>query len=83
MNRRKIVYVPHRFVLGYLNRPSGCFLNLPRPLGLPSDVRVLSVHTEHLYNSFAFVVEHPSFDDVPEAVMLPVLHVEWETVRIT
>lgn len=80
IRRRKVVFVPERFILTFFNRSE--FLNLPIPANLPPDVRAISAHHDFLRNAFAVVIEHESFEEVNEAVQLPEVEIIWWTVKL-
>lgn len=71
-NRRKILRVSECDVLGLLrdmdNLPG--FVRLPR-FEIPEGVKVCGVYPKYESRSFEFVLEHESFDPVPEGMLLP------------
>lgn len=52
-------------------------------MDLPDGAKVLQVYIDHLYGGFGFVVEHESFDPVPDGVESPHAHGEMKVVELT
>jgi hypothetical protein len=49
---------------------------------LPDDVRVHSVYYDNMYMSFRIILEHESFDEVPEHMHVPVLDLKFQAVKM-
>jgi hypothetical protein len=82
-HRKKVVFVPQDYVLRMF---SGVFadcrcVRLPKALGLPDTARVVGVWEDFARASFAFVVEDPSFDEVPIGGRFPEIEVDWVVVE--
>jgi hypothetical protein len=84
VRRRRIIYVPENYVLALLSRGLVCnqFIRVPEPLGLPETARVVGVWSDWQRNAFGIVVQDPSFEEVPEAIMLPEMQVQWSYVEV-
>lgn len=82
--RRRVIYVSENYVVALLSRGlvHHEFIRVPEPLGLPDTARVVGVWSDWQRNAFAIVVEDPSFDEVPEAIMLPEMQVQWSYVEV-
>jgi hypothetical protein len=81
--RRCIVNVPQSLVLQLLDREwlkHDCVM-LPMALDLPKTARVLDVWPDFRSQSFCFVLEDDSFEEVAEGCMLPERRVKFELVR--
>lgn len=46
--------------------------------GIPKDANILSAEYDHLTASVIFIVEHKSFDIVPEAMMMKQQWIRWQ-----
>ena len=84
VRRRRVIYVPENYVLDFLSRGlvHNQFIRVPEPLGLPATARVVGVWSDWSRNAFGIVVQDPSFEEVPEAVMLPEMVVQWSYVEV-
>lgn len=73
MSRRlRIAYLPYRELRSVLARPvRQTVLSVWMRSGVPEDASIVAVHDCFEKQSFAVVLEHPSFAEVPEANMLP------------
>lgn len=73
LRREKIIHVSSPLVFrGFLGRRSDNSFVVRRWVdGLPDDVRVVSVHYEIQRDAFAFVLEHESFEVVPDCCVAP------------
>lgn len=84
MRRTKIFHVPYSAILRYYIAggfdPAGRVLRYPCALNLPTDTRVVAVHESYMRHAFCFVVEHPSFDEVPDAVESPEIQINWAEI---
>jgi hypothetical protein len=84
VRRRRVIYVPENYVLALLSRGlvHNQFIRVPEPLGLPDTARVVGVWSDWSRNAFGIVVQDPTFEEVPEAVMLPEMQVQWSYVEV-
>jgi hypothetical protein len=84
VRRRRVIYVPENYVLALLGRGliHNQFIRVPEPLGLPETARVVGVWSDWQRNAFGLVVQDPSFEEVPEAIMLPEMQVQWSYVEV-
>lgn len=82
--RRAVIYVPERYVLALLSRGlvHNQFIRVPEPMGLPATAKIIGVWNEWTRNAFGIVVEDPSFQEVPEGMMLPEKTVQWVDVEV-
>lgn len=76
--------VPVSYLIGLLSRglTRNEYITIPEPVGLPAGAVGVSVHTEYQYNAVAVIVEHESFDEVPEGCMYPTIEVTWKTRKV-
>jgi hypothetical protein len=85
-NRRKIIRVPHCEVMNIL-RGTGVtdasgFVYLRRAINLPEGTKVCSVQSNYMAQAFDFVVEHDSFEPVPDCQQLPAEYLQTEAFRL-
>lgn len=82
--RRKILYVSPDFIVDLLTKGfrKSEYLNLPDPIGLPVNAKVISSFVTHQHDALGIVVEDASFPEVPLGEAYPTLPVEWSTVHI-
>lgn len=82
--RRRAVVIPHTFIFELLNGGMERveFVRIPKPLGLPETVKVVSVHHDWSMDAFVMVIEDKSFNEIPEGFVFPYEHVEWMTVEM-
>lgn len=76
MSRRQILYVSPEFVLAVCREVSQIGERKLTPSGVPIDSRLHNFGFSDERQAFYFVVEHSSFEDVPEGSQLPALIVE-------
>lgn len=67
-NRLKIICLPPALLLQMLTSPPSCWMTAE---GIPADVRVLDCGYSFERRAFYLVVQHPSFDPVPEGEIIP------------
>lgn len=82
--RQKVVYLSHRRVFDVLtsHRLHVRCLNVPTPIGLPDGYQVVGAFLAPEHGGFAFIVEHESFDPVPDCIRLPEIQLQWQDVQI-
>lgn len=82
--RLAVVYVSYRDVVqiaGTGPAETSQFVHFP-VLDLPEGARVDQVYLDHLRGAFGFVLEHESFEEVPEGVSPPTLHQKFKVVEV-
>ena len=60
----------------------GEFLQLPRFKDLPKDEVLRDTYYDYDRAMFGFILEHPSFDEVPEGYVMPTHETELEVIKI-
>lgn len=82
--RRKSFIVPRETVAAILfpNNYLPDRIKVARALNMPPTAKLVCVYDDYARASFAFVVEDPSFDQVPMGCMLPEVRVTWEVVEL-
>lgn len=82
--RLKVIYFSESRILGLfldalpVNATTFC---LPRIIGMPENVEVISVHHDWERNSFGFLLRHESFEPVSEACEPPEIKVEYVPIH--
>jgi hypothetical protein len=82
--RIAVVYVTHEEVIriaGTGPAESSQFVHFP-VLDLPAGVRVEQVYLDHLRGAFGFVLEHESFEPVPDGISPPKLERRYKVVEV-
>lgn len=84
VRRRRVINVPEDYVLALLSRGlvHGQFILVPEPLGLPDTARVVGVWNDWARMAWVIVVQDPSFDEVPDAGLIPEMKVRWSYVEV-
>lgn len=82
--RVKVLYISHRRTLTLFtqHQKGVSYVNVPQPLGLPEGYKVRSVFPDYTRDAFGFIIEHPSFDEVPDGVCAPEIEVTFESVQL-
>ena len=87
--RLKIVSIPENHVIdSFIGATRGFPSHVVLPLitGLPTDVRVHRVTYDFYRKCFAFMVSHPSFEEVPESQLIPdfvgPLNLQWQWLEL-
>lgn len=78
--------IMHVFQIGIAGEVGGGdrekILRVPRSAGIPTDAKVKEIAYLYAYRAFGLIIEHPSFDPVPECREIPLRHLEFYTVHI-
>lgn len=77
--RLAIVRIPQSTVLDWFQVALDSdtrFIHIPVIAGLPDKCKVCSVHYDFMSRSFAFTVQHESFDEVQDGHEIPVVYPE-------
>lgn len=69
--RYKALTISPEFILQMFNPPEGHVYQISFPREIPHDVKVIDVGYRIEYRGFILILEHPSFDPVPEGTPAP------------